>query len=475
MIDLTKYLSRTLNKERSDKKISEHEIALALANAILLGYTELGSILPTQAETASNLNISQSVVKRAWKILREDYKLIAASRGVGTRVITDLSLHQRKLLESRILSSSKPVRKRYFEKECINEFDQIFEREFSIASSYYNKMDYEEYKLKELPGLISAFAQMMTIKKSYTFTDAEVYYTDDYEELITYCCEEFSRPKSTIVLLDQASGGIHTTIVAARRKVHYILKKEGESVLQELKLLCQSQNSPAEMVYVGSTAPFPLLYYRDEMFWQQLLDLQKLYHFKILLDERLPNLIEVPNLFKWISPANNTSIISINAISVHRKLNLATIFLGGSDDVKRIKKRLKSRRKLIYPVLNHLLLDILKGNKLNEIEQQIIKRIKSVISAVKKMLLASELFVDEYIVKQQAYFFYLELRSGEVLPNLYKKLKLEGIIIMNPKTYHLGPEFNNGFLLSVAHYLDTQEVLQDLAEVLRYVKIIRKH
>jgi len=465
---LTKYLKAKLEQNFDSNEAVATYIAIEFVKRVIDGRLRLGAPVPTQEKLAEILDVPISIIRLAWNLLRERYRVIRSKRGGGTFIVPSMSEDEKSRINKLIERDSEPPVKRLLDNEFVQDFGKEHNREILQGVSATAGICAAKYNLKVIPELVAAFVEDVSRKRGYIFTNKEVSYADDTSELITYCTQLYCAKKQDVVVFAPVSGVIVNAISKAKRKISYLVQEDAEVVLTEFTQRCKANK--VGIVYVGPTAPFPLLFERDTAFWRKLQELQKKYHFKFLLDDSFPYNVEIPELFNGIDPGTNTSVISINAKSSHQQYSKLRMIAGCTQDLKKLEKKYEAKAKLIDPSLGYGLLELLKGNKLYEYEKEHFELLKGLVTIAKDMLLKSGLFVEEYIHKHQAHFFYLELKSARLPKNIYKQLKKHNICFMDPNQYQTGPFFKKGILISVANFLTSlslETTLKYLIELLK--------
>ena len=470
MENLIKYLSTKLKQNFVSNEAIAKYIAIEIVRRVIDERLEFGTLLPTQGKLAEILELPMSILRLVWNLLSEHYCVIKSNRGGGSVIIASMSENEKLRINKLIERDLEPPVKRLLDNEYVQDFGKERNRELLQVAAANVGFCAAKYNQKIIPELITAFVEDVSRKRGYDFTNKEVSYADDISELITYCAQIYCAKKQDVVVFAPISGVIVNAIGKAKRKITYLVQENADQVLKEFTLRCKANK--VGIVYVGPTAPFPSLFERDAAFWQRLHELQKKYHFKFLLDDSFPYNIEIPELFNGIDPGTNTSVISINAKSSYHKYAKLRVIAGCVQDLKKLEKKYEPKGKLVDPSLGYGLLELMKGNKLREYEKEHFQLLDGLVAVAKDLLLASGLFVDEYIHKHQAYFFYLELKSGRLPKNLYKQLKKHHVCFMDPERYQTGPFYKEGILISMANFSHRNSVETTLKYLIEIFRII---
>ncbi|WP_090554112.1 aminotransferase-like domain-containing protein [Pedobacter hartonius] len=467
----TKYLTRILNNELTGRDPSPRHIAAIIAGMVVKHQLKPGVQLPTQRQMEIGLNVSKSVIRQTWHLLRQHYMIIDTKKSEGTYIIPELSRALEKRTRWLISQLKVPNYQAMLDREYIPGFDTSFNREVSKALSRSATLPFSSQRLKVIPDLITELMRVMSRKMNYPFTGEELYYTGGYVELISHICEAFSSARSIVAMIEPASGIVWNAITRAKRKVEILGADGGAELMDRLELLCHSR--PVAIVYLGA-APYPLLTEKSQAVWDRLSELQQQYRFKILLDDRYPGLVPCPNLFERIQPGSNRSVILVTVVSLHSQLSGVNVVAAYKEDISRIKKMYKTRLQQVDPSIGYGLLELLKKGQLNQHERDAYIAIRSMVSAAKKLLQASGLFKTEFIRNQQGYFFYLELLDGSFHRNVYKKFAKIDLFVMDPSAYRCGPPFQNGILISLAYYTLESTMVKDLNKLIVNIKNMKK-
>ena len=471
MIYLAKYLRQILDEQKPRVKQAAHIIARHIVILILKDKTILGGrILPLE-ELARQLDVPVSVTKEVWRILKYEYGIIEAKTKAGTFFIRVISKEKRKELNTLLKQGTETVPLIRLDRTIVHGHVDSFDRQIKLASNQYLSLQEGVKNLAVVPTLISLFAKVISSILDYEFFDNEMYYTDDYSELITSSCASFSSSGTTIIVLVPISTDVYKAMQASNRKIRFIEHQSIEQKLEELEKLCEKER--VELVYVGSSVPLQLLHDDEDDIWQKLCHLQQTKKFKILLDDRHPKIVNIPNLFRGMQPGSNNCIIFITILSNNELLNPVNVIAGPPEEIKKLAKSY-ARKGIRLPVSLSTAIVKLLNNYENIKHNLHYVTPKSYLMEAKKLLLASGLFDEQYINNHQRHFFYLKLRSGKYPSNMYSMFNEKNIAIVDLEVQRTAPIVRDGFFISFANYTESSAIRDDINMLVNYIRSNKK-
>lgn len=471
MIYLAKYLRQILDEQKPRVKQAAHIIARHIVILILKDKTILGGrILPLE-ELARQLDVPVSVTKEVWRILKYEYGIIEAKTKAGTFFIRVISKEKRKELNTLLKQGTETVPLIRLDRTIVHGHVDSFDRQIKLASNQYLSLQEGVKNLAVVPTLISLFAKVISSILDYEFFDNEMYYTDDYSELITSSCASFSSSGTTIIVLVPISTDVYKAMQASNRKIRFIEHQSIEQKLEELEKFCEKER--VELVYVGSSVPLQLLHDDEDDIWQKLCHLQQTKKFKILLDDRHPKIVNIPNLFRGMQPGSNNCIIFITILSNNELLNPVNVIAGPPEEIKKLAKSY-ARKGIRLPVSLSTAIVKLLNNYENIKHNLHYVTPKSYLMEAKKLLLASGLFDEQYINNHQRHFFYLKLRSGKYPSNMYSMFNEKNIAIVDLEVQRTAPIVRDGFFISFANYTESSAIRDDINMLVNYIRSNKK-
>lgn len=466
--DLTEYLIKVLNNERR----TSIGIAAACATFFLKEAQAPGTALPTQLQLAARLDVKIIIARAACIRLRDYYKIIITSPRRGTQFISYISKEHKDVITKQVNQSFEDLHKLRLGNKYIEDFDPVYNRKKKDALMYYRSLSSDERNLRIIPKFREVIAENLSLKFGYQLGSDEVFYTNDYSEAIKICCETFCPSKSHVVIMSPVSARVHNAVVLAKRKRKCIRINPLKEMFNEFEELCGKIK--VGIVYFGTTAQYPRLYEKDDESWYRLHLLQKKHDFKILVDDRFAQMIEEMMVFKGIEAGSNTSIITLSTLSIDEDLHKANVITACPEDTRRIMRSFKGKGELLSPSLAYGLWILMKDHIIEEYETAMYVLLKEMVAVAGSILILSGLFVEEYIIKQQGYFFYLELKEGRFPRAAFNKFKERGIFIMDLKIYRNQTTFKEGIFVSIANYPIKASLENALAKFIKYTKSIKK-
>lgn len=471
MINIAKYLRQILDEQKPQAMEAAHVITRYLVILLLKDKTILGARMLHQGELARQLGVPIRVIKEVWRISKYEFGIIDAKPKVGTYLIRVISEEKRNEINTLLKKGTEPIPLIRMDRTIVHGHVESFDRQIKLASNQYLSLQEGVKNLAVIPVLISLFAKVISSVLDYEFFDTEMYYTDDYSELITSTCASFCSPGTTVIVLVPISTDVYKAMQASNRKIRIIEHQSIEQKLEELEKFCEKER--VELVYVGSSVPLQLLHDDEDDIWRRLRHLQQTKKFKILLDDRHPKIVNIPNLFRGMQPGSNNSIIYITILSNNELLNPVNVIAGPSKEVKKLAKSY-ARKGIRLPV--SLSIAIIKlFNKYENIKHNLhYVTPKSYLMEAKKLLLASGLFDDQYINNHQHHFFYLKLRSGKYPSNIYGLFNEKNIAIMDLEVQRTAPNVRNAFFISFANYTESSAIRDDIDILINYIRSNKK-
>ncbi|SDZ84763.1 DNA-binding transcriptional regulator, MocR family, contains an aminotransferase domain [Pedobacter hartonius] len=442
-------------------------IASVIARLVIKDPSLLGVKLPIQKDLKESLNVAMAVIQGAWSILLKGYQIIHTQTGVGTFVVPELSEDQRNRIEKMIKQSQVSEKGMMLDRETIYGFKAAFNAKVNRALLLYVDLPSKKKDLKIVPDLLAELAKLVSTRMNYVFNEDEVYYADDHLELVTFSFEAFSDSKNTVVMMNPFSDAIRKAAVKAKRKLRVIGIDDSTGLIAQLKEVCS--DCKVDLVYIGSTIPYPLMIERSRYTWDGLLELQKKYQFKILLDNRFPGVLKYPSLLEGILPGTNSSVIIIMKPTIHPTFSTINVIAGHKSDISKVKKKYHRRAVQVHPIFTYALLHLMRMEELNKHELEAYAAISTMVVAAKEVLLEKGVFIKEYIEKQQAWFFYLQLNSGRFARNVYSKHSKSNLYTMDPDSHLSDPHFSEGILISIAGYSIMARMVRDLRKLIENI------
>jgi len=468
---ITKYFKEILQEEKPEPERIPHLIASYFAGVILKDKTLLGARLITQDDLAFELGVTRPMARNARKILLNEYGLIVAKPRRGTFVVLQISAEKRERAKKLIQNGTEQVPLIRMDKTLVYGLSNTFDRQIKDASRTYLKLEEKLKNLMVVPRLISLLTMVFSSILNYNFCEAELYYTNDYSELLTLSCSTFAGSASTIVIIMPISTTVFKAIQAAKRKIRFIDHRIVSQILDELEKVCERE--PVDIVYLGTSIPIQYLQEDNQDCWKRLYGMQIKWNFKIIVDDRHPTIAKVPNFFDGVEPGTNRGVIYFTILSNNELINPLNVIAGPSNDVKMLKKTYARHGMRLNASLSYAIVTLL--TKYENIKRNLhyVTR-QSYLDEAKTLLLASGLFIDSHIINNLGHFFYLKLRSGEYPKNVDRTFRAKKIAILDLEIHSSPHSAKDGIFISLANYTKSSDISHDLGKLLDFIKSITK-
>lgn len=436
----------------------------------------LGTRLPTIREVAKCIKAPRRKVELAWIELKRDRYIVTYNRKgsfVASYVAEPFGISLRKIDE---VAKVEKIYSARFDQECIIEWNAGstgFQAEWNKTLKRCADLTLSERKAKYNPTLLRQFERMLTTQLAYSFSGEEVYLTDDYQQLIIYLCDMLLTGDKVLVLTKPVQSLVKIAASIADKDLVYIGSDDQGMLMNELEQICIERN--VAVVYLSSGAPFPINYLGSPERISLLMELQRKYKFVIILDDRYPGFVKIPNLLGNLANGRNGSIIYLRPVSLlHPDLNEINIIAAPKRIMRRLKQRFVHRSRLMPITMGKALTLMIQAGTLARYELKAKKIMRELVLTAKTKLIKSGLWKELYLHKHQGWFFYLEPANGDFLEDAFEQLGEANISIIDPAGYDTGSMFNKGLLISTSAYLNTAQMKKDMYKKEKFMKTMIK-
>lgn len=469
---LNKVFSFSIELHEDAKRVIYEKVMIAIYEGTL----PLGTRLPTIREVAKRIKVSRRKVELAWMKLKSHGYVVTYNRKgsfVASYVQEPSGIKLREIEE---VAKAEKIYSARFDQECIIEWNSGstgFQVEWNKALKRCADLTLSERKAKYNPTLLRQFETMLTTQLAYSFSGEEVYFTDDYQQLITYICDMLLTGDKVLVLTKPVQSLIKIAASIADKDLVYIGSDDQGMLMDELEQNCLERN--VAVVYLSSGAPFPVNYLDSPKRISLLMELQRKYRFVILLDDRYPGFVKIPNLLGNLANGRNRSIIYLRPVSLlHADLNEINIIAAPKRIMRRLKQRFVDRSRLMPIAMGKALTLLIQAGTMVKYELKAKKIMRELIVTAKTKLLKSGLWKEFYLNQHQGWFFYLEPVNGEFVEDTFRQLGNANISIIDPGGYDAGPVFKKGLLISTSAYLNTAQMKKDMYKKEKFMKTMIK-
>jgi DNA-binding transcriptional MocR family regulator len=434
---------------------SPQNLAAFIAHKILNSELPLGHELFTQRELMSSLNISMTAAEALWSILKDELLVITTFRTNGTRVIDDLpdimAQNIAAILEepADMFHAANFSEMSFFGLAMSNEdFSKALQRDVMYALHHLSHTNSSGLMQK----LEVQFVKLASNKLNYNVGKQEIYFNDQYKELLDYCCQAMLGKSKKFVMLDLSPAVVHRVLKHAGYDVHELSSARLQDRLIELENFCREH--VVGLVYVSASSPFPFQEVLNNKFWHSFNEIQKKYRFTILLDDNLHLRSLSPVIFQHIEIGKNSNVIYISPpVMLHPKFTVVNYIVGTKEFINKIKAKFINKDPQIpIGTANALYNYIRKGNLVDDI-QRFNVALQGRQKKVTEYLLSLDLFEARFIHAQEGWFYYLEPKAGtRFIDNIVQHLFYRKIYVMDRDLFNRDPKFSKGIMISVSAF-----------------------
>jgi DNA-binding transcriptional MocR family regulator len=467
---IAKYINQTLKKQSKNNEVyTDFHLAAVVAKAVLMNRNLLGTKISSQRLFSDKTGIPEALLKSVWKILKFQYKIIETTTRKGTYILSDLTENHIKLINNLMEKAIHPTQRVLMDKLNIPKAGRSYQLRINGIWKKYDLLTSLEQNRRVIEELRTNLATLIGNKVNHTYNANEIFYFDDYEVLLISCIETFSRPKTGVVFLTPVAKIVNNAVQAANRKGILIQKPSHKAMMDELEQLCKGDRKIG-IVYIGVNISSMLFSTDEVQGCKRLHELQKIYQFKILLDDRYAGIFKFAALKEIVAGGDKNSVLSIHRVCAQEWFMKVNAVAGCSSDIQKIEKRFKDKMVLVEPSLGHVLSILLQECLAENLDINFHQPMAQIVDAAKKSMLQSQLFVNEHILNQEGYIFRLQLAEGDFTKNIYNKLKTAGIHIVEEAVFSSGKHLTNVITISLADYNIVRKIETDLDKLYAVLK-----
>ncbi|WP_158800622.1 aminotransferase class I/II-fold pyridoxal phosphate-dependent enzyme [Pedobacter sp. L105] len=459
MIRLTKYLEKILYKEFKEGDRKHEVIASAFVEAVFTGKIELGITLPTQSFFIDFYGVSHLVIEAAWKMMKEEYKIIVTNKSGGTNIVEKLP--------GKKLNGSVKVQERDYQRTMLNRHiipeKDLYAGSFSsdLIKSYrkFRDLTDDEINKKILPELVSYFRSEINFKLGTSYTEKDVCYFGDYHYAISSICRTYLTAEEVFIIISPAPDQIKEVIIEAKKEVLVLPSNSSDVPIAEIERICNEKSTGIVYVASGPGSKTKELISAEKM--EQLISLQKSYGFAIIFDDRYPELDGAGNLSS-VDISGYDSVFYLSPVG-RRNLMVYNIILIAANKkaLAKIKPQLNRMSHLMEIQTAYVLLDLARQrNLLFAHEVKAYKDLKSAYQITVSELLKTGLWKQEGFSFSGNGFIYLEPISGKFLPDVFKELQKNHIYVFNPSRFVSDIPNNNRIYISIPTDKSEKQLVQ---------------
>ena len=446
-------------------------IAQAIVDAVQTKKIMLGSLVSSQVILADNYNVSLKVMEKVWKQLRDVHKIIVTQRRKGTYVVDVLPgrkkvvlleeenlqvSHQRILLDQQVIPAVKELIGSFF-------------GELSKSFLHDKGLTVKEKSKKVIPELVDHFRKVVNSNLRASFTRNEIYYYQDYYFIICSLCKAFLSADEVFVMGSPVFTEVKNAVKSANRNIKMISSDPSGINITDLRQACKELK--VGLVYIRSSSPHAGREIISEEKMNNLLDLQSLYQFHIIFDNRYVGVLSSGDFAQGGDIAKNSGIIYLQPVSrLDERLYEINIIAAHRDLMQKIKKQFDYQGFLVEPHLAYALLGLMDRDLVHKHEVKANKEMEANFKIAVREIRASGLFKEEGLSSTGDWFIYLEPAYGSFKPEVYAQLEEHSISTFDADFFDVGEGRGNGILISLPPKKSERqliEIIQTLINVLK--------
>lgn len=462
--ELDKILIKALNKKLTVENRIAERIAMVIAQLVLHESLYLGYKLPTKDKIGKLITVSKTVMDKTWHILANDYALIETKRSQGTFIKSMLTPEVVKNISKLIKEPDINNYAAKLDRNTVIPFDREFQRRFLITQPWYTNLSGNELREKINPGLIPEFINLLSQTINYPFAKNEVYYTDDYNELIANLSSLLVNTRGKFIVVQPFSKTVQQIAKITRRSTIAIGKDASLCWLDELQALCKTNK--VDVVHIGSALFYNSNRRKGEDDCLQLMQLQEQFNFKILMDDRFPGLIDLPFKLRDIVENDNAHVIYLRPVTrADHRLSIINIVAGPAMIIKKLIKKSGTKGQLVEAYTGHALLGLMKSGELEKYERRAYLLADSLVNAAYNFFMTSAFCMEKLIIKKAGWYFTLEPKTGSFPRDIRARLMKSNVHVIDPEIACFETHINGVIIISVAGYQDKNQLIRDIKKV----------
>lgn len=461
----------------SSNQVIARKIAQAIEAGIRNNSLTLGSPLPTTRQVAAHLMplVKKGTVDMAWSILKNELKLIVTHSGNGTHVVESFSS-----ITQEPVSLMAPVahpRSVYFNSEFILYTDRTVKGlNTAILKAFKHYPVPKDYKVgnKIAPQLVSALLKVVNSSLCNTYKEEELYYAQSQQQLIHHICRITMSSRKIFVLADTASLIIRGAVIGAGYKVEIVKTDSSGIMMESLEVILRKGN--VRIVYVRSRSAMPSRQALSAQRLARLLEMQKEFKFLIIDDDEYANFYEDDqHMLMNTARHMKAHVIYIRPVSrMHQYLADIHIVVAWPKLISLLSEKFEQVGKIIDSRLSYMLNELYRKKILPRYESRAVSKMGSTIFRARGLLLDSGLWKSEGLFCDNGWFFYLELKRGDLSADIVAVLRKEYIYVMDISDFDCS-YVKNIIVLSTAAYLDGDHLEDDINRLNEVVNQVIKN
>lgn len=454
--------SGILSQNPASGRNRKHIIANAIVASIRNNKLPAGSLMPTIREVATYLNVSKSVIEGVWAILR-NYELIHTHVGLGTYVVEKPHKVTEKPTKE-IRNSLSVGRKIYFNKISLpiqNGIMHDLHRELMRGYTCGVMIDTMKNIQEILQVIGGKYAEVFNMALCTAYKPSELYYSQNYEQMINQICQVLIRPHRYVVMADTTSLAMQQAIMEAGFDVKLIKTDQDGILIESLEEILKTGR--VRMLYLRSRSLLPFKQFLSDSRILRLLDLEREYKFFIIEDDRYGCFYRSqPHLLMEMGYKKNARIIYISSLScMHPELNEVNLVAAKAKISRVIIEHFQRAGHMLRLNMICSINRLLENKIITKSEHKFKRDLGKMMTLARGLLVKSDLWDHMVLDAYEGWFFYLRLKRG-YFPQHICTLLADEQIFVECAAYKPGYNKINSIVISMAGYLDPMHLNEDI-------------
>lgn len=459
--ELTEKWKSTLDVKIEEGDNAAEIIRQAIKERVMNKYLPLGANVPSYRDIATYLRLDKSIIERAINKLKVEDQLVITKFRIGTMIVPHLpNKRGPSKVKSKVMEKPAPTDMILFDQETLLQTDELnksFNTKYNSALKKFGKLNTRERDEMSFPSLNTELATILAQSLKRSYTAAQVWCAEGYRALINLICFTLLPAKMCIVVATPVKRSVRETIEAVTDRVEYLLADQHGVSVEALEHLCQQKK--VGIVYLSSRMPCPFNYGQVATRTARLLELQKLYGFVILEDDRYAGFYEhSTNLLMAQAAGTDAKIVYCCPLGLSDpRLNKINMVAAPEKIIKKLSVKATKTGLVLDAVTAYAVEEILKKKVLTKNEALVREAIKTINTLSRAVLEDDGLWQLAGYDNKKGWFFYLVPIKGSLPKNMYDLLANAGYAVVDMFIFENMPALQNGVLISMAAHLGNEE------------------
>jgi len=417
-------------------------------------------------EIAQYLSVGESIIRKAWLILKNEDQLIITNAGGGTYVVAKSLIDARRLAEDNQTIAIKEIKREILLNQETVLYNDPISKLLNIAwlkaIRKHQSINSEQRKVRFHPGLVAELVKYLKPKLGISFKREEVYYSQDYQHTLNRVCNVLIQHRRINVMLGPLNTLVKKTIRDVDKNVEWITAEDFDEELDLLEQLCMSKE--VGFVYLSARISCPFNEIHCKMKIMKLLNLQSKFHFGIVNDDRHSSLYPstIDMLLESAHEMKADLIHLMPLTSFHPDLNTIELIIGAGNLITKVRKKFRAAGKSISAVTVLSLKEILINNALLKHENIILNKLSDLRLLGENLFRECGLWKEEGLNLMEGWFFYLEPVNGPLPDKVFDLLAKENISVLDISLSPNGLGNVSVITISLAAYIGNKDIKNDI-------------